>query len=205
MKTRIVLAASAAAFAVAAATPAMAAQRFDYSFSCTTPLSSGCAKVTGSFDLDHAGLNLAAGDYGTSFVGGKSTGPISNLNAVVSGARSGNGSFGPSDFQLVTFNTVADLDLNRELVGQSGFGVGKFGSNDFNLFAAPGSPAPSGVFNNQLATNAGFGDGATLSSLKLASPGAVPEPATWMTMILGFGFVGGMLRRRAGAKAAFAV
>lgn len=27
-------------------------------------------------------------------------------------------------------------------------------------------------------------------------PGAVPEPATWAMMIVGFGMVGGVLRRR---------
>ncbi len=35
-------------------------------------------------------------------------------------------------------------------------------------------------------------------------PGAVPEPATWAMMILGFGAVGGILRRRTQAKLAFA-
>lgn len=199
---RTILAAAAATLAIAGATPAMAAQRFDFTYSCTSANTAGCAKVTGSFDLDHSGNTLKAGDYGTYFTYGSGVGPISNVNAVVSGARSGNGTFGPSDFQIVTFNTISDLDLTRELVGQNGFGVDKFGPTDFNLFASVGSVAPSASFgNNQLATNGGFGDGASLKSLRLAPvAAAVPEPATWMSMILGFGLVGAAMRRRATGK-----
>lgn len=41
----------------------------------------------------------------------------------------------------------------------------------------------------------GSGDGGTI-----VVPGAVPEPASWFLMILGFGFVGAMLRRRRAAS-----
>lgn len=200
---RTILAAAAASLAVAVATPVMAAQRFDFTYSCSTVTTAGCAKVTGSFDLDHSGNTLKAGDYATYFTYGTGVGPISNVNAIVSGARSGNGAFGPSDFQIVTFNTISDLDLSKELVGQNGFGVDKFGGSDFNLFASAGSAAPSGVlFNNQLATNGGLGDGATLKSLRLAPvAAAVPEPATWMSMILGFGLIGAAMRRGATGRA----
>ncbi len=37
------------------------------------------------------------------------------------------------------------------------------------------------------------------------TPGAVPEPSTWAMMVLGFGLVGGGLRRRRGVRRAFAV
>lgn len=39
-------------------------------------------------------------------------------------------------------------------------------------------------------------DGFKLSAVNVITP-QVPEPATWLTMILGFGAIGGMVRRRA--------
>ncbi len=46
-----------------------------------------------------------------------------------------------------------------------------------------------------------WGSGATADSLtinigRVTQPGAVPEPATWAMLILGFGILGGALRRR---------
>ncbi|KQS04194.1 hypothetical protein ASG11_07965 [Sphingomonas sp. Leaf357] len=40
---------------------------------------------------------------------------------------------------------------------------------------------------------------------QFANAGAVPEPATWAMMIMGFGLVGGAMRRRAAPKVSFAV
>nr|WP_310523278.1 PEPxxWA-CTERM sorting domain-containing protein [Polymorphobacter sp.] len=51
---------------------------------------------------------------------------------------------------------------------------------------------------------AGIGDGANfaLDNLTLVSGPAVPEPASWVMMIAGFGLVGGAMRRRSVAVAA---
>ena len=45
-------------------------------------------------------------------------------------------------------------------------------------------------------------DGFKLSSITAVAAPGVPEPATWMTMIAGFGFIGGMMRRRTARTAA---
>lgn len=45
------------------------------------------------------------------------------------------------------------------------------------------------------------GRGGISFSLALPTAAAVPEPATWMMMILGFGLIGGALRRRTGKLA----
>ncbi|MBN9507358.1 MAG: PEP-CTERM sorting domain-containing protein [Altererythrobacter sp.] len=39
-------------------------------------------------------------------------------------------------------------------------------------------------------------DGFKLESLKFTSVPAVPEPSTWLMMILGFGLVGGVMRSK---------
>ncbi|MFD1788394.1 PEPxxWA-CTERM sorting domain-containing protein [Sphingomonas floccifaciens] len=46
-------------------------------------------------------------------------------------------------------------------------------------------------------------DGFKLASITaFAPPSGVPEPATWLTMILGFGVIGGVMRRRMSAAGA---
>jgi hypothetical protein len=80
---------------------------------------------------------------------------IQDLSVTVSGASSGNGTFGIADFCSVTFNTHGGtLDLSRELVGQptsgdpwgttvpppdrAANGGDESTSGDFNLFACGG-------------------------------------------------------------------
>jgi hypothetical protein len=54
-----------------------------------------------------------------------------------------------------------------------------------------------------LPTGVSFGSASGVFLTQSATPAGVPEPATWMTMILGFGLIGGMVRRRQ-RQAAFA-
>ena len=65
------------------------------------------------------------------------------------------------------------------------------GSNWFDIIAASGQAFTSASFNS---TGAGFAD---FRQLRLTlGPGAVPEPATWAMMLLGFGAIGVAMRRR---------
>ena len=65
------------------------------------------------------------------------------------------------------------------------------GSNIFNIVAPPGTVYTSATFNS---TNGGFADMKQLRVVLAA--GAVPEPATWTMMLLGFAGIGFALRRR---------
>lgn len=73
-------------------------------------------------------------------------------------------------------------------------------SNVNNLTASDISLLPSGALNLNLVGSGPYTAG---SQLQIALT-AVPEPATWGLMIVGFGMVGGALRRRTNATPAFA-
>jgi len=64
----------------------------------------------------------------------------------------------------------------------------------FNVF----NPGPAGNFAFQLDYNETFGPPATLvwSINNVIVTGGVPEPATWAMMLMGFGGLGAVLRRR---------
>lgn len=100
-------------------------------------------------------------------------------NGVGSGLLSGltgvNGFFPPT----ATFNRTIASDT-------------PFGTSSFSFVAGnPGSIRLA--FGSTSRDNVGpLLDNVSLSVI----PSAVPEPATWMMMLLGFGLVGGMLRRR---------
>jgi PEP-CTERM motif len=119
---------------------------------------------------------------------------VTNFSITVTGASSGNGTFGFSDyigsptldgFYIITDRPgVTPLDFSRQLVGQpTGFGpwgaLGGNGSNgDFNIFPNGSVPsAPDGTFYFTITTNGVSGD-----SLGLTSFAPVPEPST---LILG--------------------
>lgn len=55
------------------------------------------------------------------------------------------------------------------------------------------------TISDQVGVDSGNLEGWSLSAI---TGGAVPEPATWALMILGFGLVGGSMRRRSGVVAA---
>lgn len=85
----------------------------------------------------------------------------------------------PDATRIPSSLVAGDLGLRVTIDGQDFFG-----------FARVAGPTVTVAFN----TVAGAGINA----------GAVPEPATWAMLILGFGAVGGAMRRRAKAKVAYA-
>jgi hypothetical protein len=58
------------------------------------------------------------------------------------------------------------------------------------------------AFNRGDTVSTGSTDAFTVTLDSFAAAGAVPEPATWAMLILGFGLVGGALRRRQATRAA---
>lgn len=120
---------------------------------------------------------------------------LESLSITVSGAATGNGTFGLSDFEdFDWWSAGASFDFSQNLVGQpttetspfNPWGTQDGNSGDFNFFNATGSPtAPDGVFFFYLATDGGPGDGLGLTSLQEV---AAPEPGA-----LGLVALGGLL------------
>ena len=89
----------------------------------------------------------------------------------------------PSSF-LVNLSNSAGETFSQTLTQLNG-------SNIFNIVAPPGTIYTSATFTS---TGGGFAD---LKQLRVTlAPGAVPEPATWGMMLLGFAGIGVAMRRR---------
>jgi hypothetical protein len=112
---------------------------------------------------------------------------VLNLQVTVSGATSGNGTFGIGSFDQVFFDTNGGtLDFSQPLIGQPTAGV-PWGTaydgsgGDFNVFGT-GSPAPEGVNYFTLAADDGAAESMILTSM--ATAGQVPTLGEWSLIIL---------------------
>ena len=105
---------------------------------------------------------------------------VTALSVTISGASSGNGTFGIADFGMVVFR-LSSANLGAELVGSGGL-------LDFNLFGNAAS-APLGTNVNTLTSSGGSGSQMLLTSLT-----AAPEPTRMLLAALGG--MGLLLRRR---------
>lgn len=127
------------------------------------------------------------------------------------------------DVEGVTWITVDFTDLGLSLVFNTEFSSPTWSGNPFNGLVFTGSGF-SGLTSATLLDSTTFGGGAfTQAGIELVgnqlrlnwagvpysdgqrldiafTAGAIPEPATWAMLIVGFGFVGATLRRRAGRK-----
>ncbi len=117
---------------------------------------------------------------------------MTDLVLTVSGATSGNGTFGLADYDVWVWDTSGrTLDLTTQLVGQGGWGIT---NGDFILLASSASSqAPSGVAPFTLGTD----DHSTfmrLTSFAPDSASVAPEPSR--ALLLAAGLTGMMLRRR---------
>ena len=87
------------------------------------------------------------------------------------------------------FYALVDLDAIAT-AGSPGLGHFPGGSSAYVDPKITINPSLTNLFNNLSLTINGVGN-------NTAAVAAVPEPATWLTMILGFGLLGGSMRRRA--------
>lgn len=191
MQSFYLAAACAATVAVCAASAAGADPVYT---SINADLSQSPVTITyqgGSFTFDASGdffspLALSTNDTGAvSAFGGFLGIPLQPSPSFVD---RGTVVYGPDFGQFASF-------LNTTTVPYSN------GDNFIGLRAAVGDDFYYGfVFTNN-STLVGYGfetlaNTAITATTNLAAPGAVPEPGTWGLMIVGFGIVGGAMRRR---------
>ena len=120
---------------------------------------------------------------------------VVDLSLVVSGASSGNGVFGLSDFDAVIWDTAgASLDWSSQLIGQAtangGWGTAYDGTvGNFGLLANAASSAPSSISYFEITTNNGNGDALDLVSI-------LPLPAPSMAWLFAGSALGLLTQRR---------
>lgn len=200
-----------------------------------TATASRAAPIT--FDLTYSGSSYGNNAVATGWITFDDTGLpnpgyyadgkipdwVTGLSLTVSGASSGNGTFGTADFAVLFWDTGyignatpalkspgllffqmpknATLDLSRELIGQTAsasspaWGPTADDGGGFLLFAKSGASAPTGTGDGffSLTTGNGTGDALLLTSMR---PSAIPEPSTYAA-IIGAAVLGiAVLRRR---------
>lgn len=177
MKSHIPVAALAAAVSITAAlapSPAGASIVLeDYTFSSTAVSgSSGSGPVSGSFTLAH---DLSADSY-----------ILDALHLSFAGIF-----FGRTDSFLDDSSgslTISGADF-----------TGGDGSGDYDLTFNP-SPLTFVIFHtnfSEFGSTGGNSNSTTGGTISRTIEGGVPEPASWALMLVGFGALGGALRRRA--------
>lgn len=170
---------------------------------------------------DYANFDTTFGSYTTTGTAGLFTGTTSGVSAEPAFGDQGDQYFYVSGGGTATFSFG---------VGASSFGFDLGSADDYNavtvFFAGGGSqtftgaqlnpPGPA-TGNQMIAQTNGrvtiFGNGAIITSARFSSGqpsfefdnigiAAVPEPATWAMLILGFGVIGGAMRRSKVARTA---
>lgn len=220
MKLKLLPAAAAAAVLACAAGQAQATTFVTIDFEQDT----AGVKADGFVSADYAGLSfytdlgagLEVGNYTPQSIGqGLLARNDTNGNFIVGVFNDGPHSslslqFGNDDpaFTIPGQRAVLTVYLGAALVGQTfvvmnrndimdqtiGFNFGPFDNFTFAYTDAAGNPFTGGPN-----TNVGLIeviDNITFDVADVTNPGGIPEPATWAMMIMGFGGVGAVLRRR---------
>ncbi|MGB7407862.1 MAG: PEPxxWA-CTERM sorting domain-containing protein [Pontixanthobacter sp.] len=111
-----------------------------------------------------------------------------SLNIRANPNNFGGITFGGSSPAIVTFANLTDAFTSAMLTGADS--AGRFTQDDITLTDGQLSIDLNGI-------NFRPGDGGiSLGVSTMAPTAAVPEPGTWALMLLGFAFVGGMMRTR---------
>ena len=174
--TKTLLAATALV-AAATAAPSMAA-------TTTFPVGSLNFQASPGGDGSYTGallrVGIAAGDFTDLFT---FTLPTSGFGSgTVTTSVNSFMSLGDLDFTSVLINgTEATITRSPQGLNEVAF------ANNVQIFG--------GQLNTLTVNGVSRGNGSYGGQLSF-TPGAVPEPATWGMMILGFGMVGGAMRRR---------
>lgn len=213
---RIALLALASGLAIAAATPANAAITISYSVNggalttlATDSVLTGSAGFQGNdggyfFNVGATGRPLTASPYDflTQSLNINSNGVAGTLNVFITETglpRITNGTL------LSTFTSNTMLNSTTRITSSYTFPTSIADSNTLqtNNFTNPGVfqglntiSTPIGTFSLTTRYDITFGAGTGNFNGTANITTAVPEPATWGMMIMGFGLMGGVLRRR---------
>ncbi len=186
MKTRLTAATAALLFSSAIVAPAQAAETITVPF--TTPSTGTTEQYSGIVRVTVSGTGFSRGaDINDAFY-------FSPSGAV---EPSGYYQLGFSTSPLQPFD-AANAAFSSVIGGRPAFNV----SGVYSFLLNTGSTAPTNLYFG--VTDGNFGDNGGAFSITVIQ--GVPEPATWALMILGFGAVGGAMRRRqsVAAKVRFA-
>ena len=173
MKYRPILAVAGLAFAAALSSPA-AAQSYTFNFATSTPLIGGAGAGSGTVTTNGITFNSR----------GYTAQTITGITGIFNGSSiSGLATpFGADNLYYLTGPSFLD---------GSGLGFTTAAGTNVNLFYQDSTPSyrinTTGPFTSSFVT---------ASSAPVRS--AVPEPATWAMMLVGFGAVGAATRHRRG-------
>ncbi|WP_240047647.1 PEPxxWA-CTERM sorting domain-containing protein [Sphingomonas panacisoli] len=173
MKTLIALAAASTALV---AVPALA-QSYNFSFTGSTPTSTPIS-ASGTFTVTGSTITGISGQYN-----GATIDQLYAPGTVVDSVNDKIDNVFSSTAPYLTGNGVGFGIVGNNLL----YNLYSTGANSYALYIAtyPSTGSTAGSTNNTVSTF-------TVSR----ATGAVPEPATWAMMLVGFGAVGGALRRR---------
>lgn len=101
------------------------------------------------------------------------------------------------DYQILSNDMVNRQVDNNFYVDLTGAGLPTTVDQPISLTLAPGQAANVSFIDNAGGGNVSAAIGNLFPTQLTVSVAAVPEPAMWATMMLGFALIGGVLRRRA--------
>lgn len=205
MKTKLMMLSVVGGLTLTTAAPALAAEVVDGSFetqgtASPSPCFFGSSCAAGAWSGEgRSGIDVDGGAYGGTTPDGNYFGFIQSFNGGF-GAISQIINFAPGTYNLNFL--VAGRAFNGGFNGDTSYSVFL---NNIQIFS--GATISNMPFTKQTALFSTGGGDQTLTFRTAAASGdntafidgvsvsaAVPEPATWAMMLLGFGFVGGAMR-----------